>query len=119
MPLMKRVGTFATLTKQGVYRFFVSPVVTWKISDRTDLTFEFSYLDDTQPFDITGIPPIGRKIADILYDCVLGEPDDFVFRNELSASYRLKAFRFSSADQRYVAAESDTFDETTGNLSRD
>ncbi|MEH2121077.1 TonB-dependent receptor [Nostoc sp.] len=114
---------------QGVDRFFVSPVLTWKISDRTDLTFEFSYLDDTRPFDITGIPPIGRKIADIPYNRNLGEPDNFAFRNELSASYRLEhrfsenwtlrnAFRFSSSDQRFIGARYDTLDETTGNLSR-
>ncbi|MEH1835537.1 MAG: TonB-dependent receptor [Nostoc sp.] len=114
---------------QGVYRFFVSPVVTWKISDRTDLTFEFSYLDDTRPFDITGIPPIGRKIADIPYSRVVDEPDNISFRNELSASYRLEhrfsenwtlrnAFRFSSSDQRFIGARYSTLDETTGNLSR-
>ncbi|MEH2286593.1 TonB-dependent siderophore receptor [Nostoc sp.] len=114
---------------QGVDRFFVSPVLTWKISDRTDLTFEFSYLDDTRPFDITGIPPIGRKIADIPYSRVVDEPDNFSFRNELSASYLLEhrfsenwtlrnTFRFSSGDQRFIGARSDTLDETTGNLTR-
>lgn len=114
---------------QGVDRVFVSPVVTWKISDRTDLTFEFSYLDDTRPFDITGIPPSGRKIADIPYSRVVDEPDNISFRNELSASYRLEhrfsenwtlrnAFRFSSSDQRFIGARYDTLDETTGNLSR-
>ncbi|MEH2242022.1 MAG: TonB-dependent siderophore receptor [Nostoc sp.] len=114
---------------QGVDRFFVSPVLSWKISDRTDLTFEFSYLDDTRPFDITGIPPIGRKIADIPYSRVVDEPDNISFRNELSASYRLEhrfsenwtlrnAFRFSSSDQRFIGARYDTLDETTGNLSR-
>ncbi|MEH2448348.1 MAG: TonB-dependent siderophore receptor [Nostoc sp.] len=124
----ERGGNFRDFD-QGVYRFFVSPVVSWKISDRTDLTFEFSYLDDTRPFDITGIPPIGRKIADIPYSRVVDEPDNVSFRNELSASYRLEhrfsenwtlrnAFRFSSSDQRFIGARYDTLDETTGNLSR-
>jgi len=36
---------------QDVERVFVAPVLTWNISDNTDLTLEFNYLNDERPFD--------------------------------------------------------------------
>ncbi|MEO1006766.1 MAG: TonB-dependent receptor plug domain-containing protein, partial [Cyanobacteria bacterium J06638_38] len=38
-----------------IERFFISPVITWKIGDRTDLTIELEYLDEERP-PTFGIP---------------------------------------------------------------
>jgi iron complex outermembrane receptor protein len=111
-----------------VARFFISPVVTWQISDQTDLRFEWDYLYDRRPFD-RGIVAFGTGIADIPFDRVLGELDDFDARTNFSAGYRLEhrfsdnwklrnRFRFSYLDQAAEQTELVRLDETTGNLSR-
>ncbi|MEM7796712.1 MAG: TonB-dependent receptor plug domain-containing protein, partial [Cyanobacteria bacterium P01_C01_bin.118] len=41
-----------------VERFFIAPVVSWAISDRTDLTVDFEYIDQQNPGDF-GIAAIG------------------------------------------------------------
>jgi len=53
---------------QDVERVFVAPVLTWNISDNTDLTLEFNYLNDERPFD-EGLA-FGTGIPDIPYDRV-------------------------------------------------
>ncbi|MGH2413607.1 MAG: TonB-dependent receptor plug domain-containing protein, partial [Microcystaceae cyanobacterium] len=78
---------------QEVERFFVSPVLTWRIGDRTDLTLEFEYLDDERPYD-RGLVASGRGIADIPYDRILGELDDFKTVTQFVGRYSLE-HRFS------------------------
>jgi iron complex outermembrane receptor protein len=41
-------------------RFFIAPVVSWKISDRTDLTVSLEYTDDKRPVDL-GLPAVGDQ----------------------------------------------------------
>ncbi|MEL6354954.1 MAG: TonB-dependent receptor plug domain-containing protein, partial [Cyanobacteria bacterium J06627_28] len=56
-------------------RFFVAPTLSWEISDNTELTLEFSYLDDIRPVD-SGIPILSDgEIADIPFDTFLGDPN--------------------------------------------
>lgn len=113
---------------QDIERFFISPVFTWKISDslpfgngfaerdssasRTDLTLEFEYLDDERPFD-RGLVAIGDEVADIPFDRILGEPDDFSAREQFRAEYRLEhrfsenwtlrnGFQFFLSDSKYA-----------------
>lgn len=111
-----------------IERFFISPVVTWNISDRTDLTLEFEYLNDKRPFD-RGIVAFGTGIADIPFDRVLGEPDDFIERTELRAGYRFEhrfndnwtirnRFRFYSRDTITSQTQSFGLNERTGELGR-
>lgn len=113
---------------QGINRLFTSPVVSWKISDRTDLTLDLQYLDDTRPFD-RGIVAIGRRVANIPHDRVLGQPDDIHTSKEFSTSYQLEhrfsenltlrsAFQFSNTDEAVITAAPRGLDETTGELSR-
>ncbi len=45
-------------------RFFVSPSVTWRISDNTDLNFTFEYLDSRYPNE-RGIPALGTVLPNI------------------------------------------------------
>jgi iron complex outermembrane receptor protein len=114
---------------QGIERFFISPVVTWRISEQTDVTLEFEYLEDKRPFD-RGLIAVGTEIADIPFDRILGEPDDFSEREQFVASYRLEhrfsenwtlrnAFQFLANDAAYVFIDTDEgLEEDTGELTR-
>jgi len=77
---------------RDVERFFVSPILTWDISDRTNLTLEFSYTDDERPFDrgIVAEAPPGTGILDIPFDRIVNELDDFNESTQLIASYTLE-----------------------------
>ncbi|MGV2831146.1 TonB-dependent siderophore receptor [Myxosarcina sp. GI1(2024)] len=74
---------------EDIERFFISPVVTWKIGDRTEIDFELVYFDETRPPSF-GIPAIGNEIADIRFDRITNEPDDFGEEEFLSAGYDLE-----------------------------
>ncbi|MBF2028205.1 MAG: TonB-dependent receptor [Oscillatoriales cyanobacterium C42_A2020_001] len=122
-------GNFRDFT-QGVNRFFISPVLTWKISDRTSITFDLEYLKDTRPYD-RGLVAIDNRVADIPFDRVLGEPDDVSRRERVRTGYRLEhqfsdnwtlrnAFSFfhynnsaRGADQAFIGV-----DQQTGELGR-
>ncbi|HBB30628.1 MAG TPA: TonB-dependent siderophore receptor [Cyanobacteria bacterium UBA8803] len=116
-------------TEQDSERFFISPVLTLQIGDRTDVTFELEYLNDERPFD-RGLVAIGNEVADIPFDRVLGEPDDFSEREQFSVGYRLEhrfsenwtlrnAFQFLSNDANYLFIDTDSgLNESTGELTR-
>lgn len=111
-----------------VERFFIAPVLQWKISDRTDLLLNFEYLNDQRPADF-GLVAIGDRVADIPFDRNLGERDDKLTAESIRAGYQFEhrfdenwtlknAFNFSTYDTVSRAAEGRDFDETTGILSR-
>ncbi len=54
-------------------RYFVAPVFTWKVSNRTTITFEGEYVRDNRTYD-GGLPAIGRGIASIPISRFLSEP---------------------------------------------
>jgi iron complex outermembrane receptor protein len=106
---------------QEFERFFIAPVLTWLISDRTDLTVELEYLDNTQPYD-RGLVAIGDEVADIPFDRIFHEPDDFIETDELKTGYRLEhefnddwtlrnIFRYSNTDLFLRAAELNSVNE--------
>lgn len=111
-----------------ISRFFISPVLTYEISDRTDLTLELEYLNDRRaPF--FGVPAVGEGIADIPFDQISNEPDDISEEEYLNVGYDLEhrfndqwrvrnGFRFT--DQRGLLEVAFPFalDEETGELSR-
>ncbi|NBD18402.1 MAG: TonB-dependent siderophore receptor [Cyanobacteria bacterium] len=74
---------------RDVERTFVSPVLTWDISDSTNLTIELSYTDDERPFD-QGLVAIGEGIADIPFDRIVNEPTDFNESTQFIANYTLE-----------------------------
>jgi iron complex outermembrane receptor protein len=124
----ERGGNFRNFDTE-LERFFISPVITWKISDRTDLRLELEYSNDKRPYD-RGLVAFGRGIADIPFDRVLGEPDDFSERTNLSTGYRLEhrfnddwkirnRFRYSFSDQASRRLEPSRLNETTGELNRE
>ncbi|MBE7385508.1 MAG: TonB-dependent siderophore receptor [Leptolyngbya sp. SIO1E4] len=73
-------------------RFFIAPTLSWEISDDTELTLEFSYLDDTRPRDNGLVVLSDDEVADIPFDTFLGDPDariDFEeIRTELYLDHR-------------------------------
>lgn len=113
---------------QNIQRFFVAPVLSWDISENTNLLFEFEYLYDERPFD-RGLVAIDDEVADIPRERILGEPDDFLENTAYSLGYTLEhqfsedwrvrnAFRFSSSETLDLKADSDSLNEATGILSR-
>jgi iron complex outermembrane receptor protein len=109
-------------------RFFVAPVLAWSISDQTDLTLELEVLENTQPYD-RGVVAVGEEVADIPFDRIFHEPDDFVEIDELRTGYRLEhefnenwkfrnLFRYSNIDLFLRAAELDSVDEDLGVVNR-
>jgi iron complex outermembrane receptor protein len=106
---------------QELERFFIAPVVTWLISDRTELTVELEYLDNILPYD-RGIVAIGDEVADIPFDRIFHEPDDFIETEEFKAGYQFEhrfndnwtlrnIFRYSNTDLFLRAAELGGVDE--------
>jgi iron complex outermembrane recepter protein len=109
-------------------RYFVAPVLTWQISDRTDLTLEFDYVSDERPFD-RGLVVIDDEVADIPISRILDEEDDFRQVEEVGAGYRFEhrfsdnwrlrnAFRMLFSDSLDFAFQPDSLDEATGILTR-
>jgi iron complex outermembrane recepter protein len=109
-------------------RIFVAPVLEWRISEATNLLFEFDYLRDERPFD-RGLVVIDDEVADIPISRILGEPDDFREVEELGAGYQLEhqisdrwsirnRFRLLASDTLDYAFQPSSLDEATGELSR-
>ncbi|MBW4653067.1 MAG: TonB-dependent receptor [Kaiparowitsia implicata GSE-PSE-MK54-09C] len=113
---------------QDVERFFIAPVISLEVDERTDLLLNFEYLNDERPFD-RGLVAVGNGVANIPFDRILGEPDDFAFTESTIASYRLEhrfsenwqlrnEFRYSALNSRSTNARPVSLDEDTGILSR-
>ncbi|MEG5170553.1 TonB-dependent receptor plug domain-containing protein [Microcoleus sp. B3-D7] len=60
---------------QDNQRFFIAPTLTWKISNRADLTVSLEYTNDRGAAD-NGLPAIGNRVVDVPPDRVGGEPED-------------------------------------------
>ncbi len=113
---------------QNIERFYISPVVTWKIDDRTDLNFELEYLNEDRPPSF-GVPAIGDEIADVPLDRITNEPDDFGEEEFISVGYDLEhrfnqnwkirnAFRFTQQNARLETAFPFEIDEETNTVFR-
>ncbi|MCG8362959.1 MAG: TonB-dependent siderophore receptor, partial [Pseudanabaenales cyanobacterium] len=113
-------------------RYFIAPVVSWQVSDRTDLTLNLEYVDEERPADF-GLVAVGDEVADIPLDRNLGEPDDFVKRETLRTGYAFEhrfndsltlrnAFSFYRLEQESLFTSPlitfSPFDESTGELPR-
>lgn len=112
-------------------RFFIAPVLSWKISDRTDLSISLEYTNDERPADI-GLPVVGDQVADVPRDRIINEPDDKIQSEYLNVGYDLEhrfsdnwkirnAFRYSNYNYDYGVIAYDLgggFDEETGILNR-
>ena len=113
---------------ENIERFFISPVVTWEIGENTDLNFELEYLNEDRPPSF-GVPAIGDEIADIPFDQITNEPDDFGEEEFLSVGYDLEhrfsenwklrnGFRFTEQTASIDVAFPFEIDEETGTAFR-
>jgi iron complex outermembrane recepter protein len=75
---------------QEIEQFFISPVLTWRISDRTQITTTLQYQERERPYDANNTVAIGRGVADLPRDQFIGEPDDFGKREFLNVGYNLE-----------------------------
>ena len=109
-------------------RFFIAPVVQWKISDRTKLNFFLEYTNDQIPYDV-GLPAFGRGVLDVPRDRILGERDDSLKSRAFSIGYKLEhqfddnwkirnAFRYSDQNLKVESTLPFIFNEATGTLAR-
>lgn len=113
---------------RNIERFYLSPVVSWQIGDRTDLTFELEYFYEKRPPDF-GIPAIGDEIADVPLNRITNEPDDFGeeeflslgydFEHRFNENWRVRnAFRFTQQNALLEVAFPFAVDEETGTVTR-
>ena len=115
-----------------VRRSFISPVISWQISDRTDLTVSLEYLEDERPAEF-GLVAIEDEVADIPFDRVLGDPDDIINTETLRIGYNFEhrfsdnltlrnAFSYWRNEDESILTSSFLsflpFNEVTGNLPR-
>jgi iron complex outermembrane recepter protein len=105
-------------------RFFAAPTITWKISDRTDLTLALEYIKD-ESFADFGTIAAGNSVADIPASRITNNPDDTITNKYFGVGYNFEhrfndnwtlrnAFRYqySSYDYSVLALPGD-FDETS------
>ncbi|MEM8718514.1 MAG: TonB-dependent siderophore receptor [Cyanobacteria bacterium P01_G01_bin.39] len=108
-------------------RFFVAPVISWEIGDRTDITFQLDYTDSKLPSDL-GLPASGDSI-DVPFDTLIDEPTDMFEQEVINVGYNLEhrfsdnwklrnAFRFSDRDIDGTLTVPLFFDADTGLVTR-
>jgi len=114
---------------QGFEQFLVSPVVTWKPSDRTDITFRLQYTENEAPTN-NGLVAFGDGVVDVPFDTITTSPDDpgieetnfsvgYNVEHRFSENWRLRnAFQFSDFSNDLALRNPFFIDETTGILGR-
>lgn len=111
-----------------IERFFIAPVLQFKLGERTDFTVELEYTDDTRPGDF-GLVAIGNRVADIPLETNLGELDDrleaesiragYQFEHRFSDTWKIRnAFNYKTYDPRFSSFFRLRFDEASGTLFR-
>ncbi|WP_171974799.1 TonB-dependent siderophore receptor [Leptolyngbya sp. 'hensonii'] len=92
-------------------RYAIAPALQWKVDDRTDLSLNLEYLNQTGPADF-GISRFGNGVAPVSREFVINNPDDSITTNYLSTGYNLEyrfneewklrnSFRYVSYDYNY------------------
>ncbi|TYQ29828.1 TonB-dependent receptor [Pseudanabaena sp. UWO310] len=109
-------------------RFFIAPVVKWKISDRTSLAFSLEYLNDRSPYDV-GLLAYGKGVVNVPRERIFGERDDTNNSKSLSIGYNFEhqfddnwtlrnAFRYTNQTQQLLTTLPAAFNEVSGTLIR-
>ncbi|MEO0537495.1 MAG: TonB-dependent siderophore receptor [Cyanobacteria bacterium P01_A01_bin.123] len=113
-----------------IERFFIAPVVSWAIDDRTDWVVELEYSTETRPADFGGLPAFGDRVAEVPFNRITGEPDDearnerfnvgYRFEHRFSDSWKVRnSFRYLRFDPEFIAnAAFQVINPTTGDLFR-
>ncbi|MBL1174803.1 TonB-dependent siderophore receptor [Pantanalinema sp. GBBB05] len=92
-------------------RLLLAPALTWKIGDRTDITFNLEYIRQQSAADF-GLTRYGDGVAPVSREFVANHPDDSVTTNYLSTGYNFEhrfsddwkirnSFRYISYDYNY------------------
>ncbi|MGH8611839.1 MAG: TonB-dependent siderophore receptor [Gammaproteobacteria bacterium] len=71
----------------GIERGFVAPSLTWNISDRTRITFEIEYLNDSRPFD-RGLIALNGKASGLPIDRRLDDVHSFADAEQIYGGLR-------------------------------
>ena len=69
-------------------------MVSWAITENTDLTISLEYDDSRRPADFGGLPAIGDRIANVPFNRITGEPGDEATNETLRIGYDFE-HRFS------------------------
>jgi iron complex outermembrane recepter protein len=112
----------------GAERFFVSPKLKFALGEKTFLTLDLTYTNETRNPD-DGIVAIGDRPADLPRSRFLGEPFQNIKSNVFTAGYLLEhqfndqwsinnSFRVQLANLERYFPLFDSLDEDTGELSR-
>jgi iron complex outermembrane receptor protein len=72
-------GSFRDFVDQE--KFFIAPVISWKIGDKTNLTFEGEYLHSEIPYD-RGLVSIGNRIPDVPISRYLSDPRNLSVKDQ-------------------------------------
>ena len=91
--LIRQQDSYTDFTT-SVDRTFIAPVISWAISDRTDLLVDFAYSTQTRPAEFSGLPALGDRVADVPRERITGEPGDDAENTSLRAGYEFE-HRFS------------------------
>ncbi|MEO0828198.1 MAG: TonB-dependent siderophore receptor [Cyanobacteria bacterium J06635_15] len=114
--------------EQDFERFFVAPILTWQISDRTELTLSVEYTNERLPFE-TGLVASGTGVVEVPFDRIIAEPDNFTDSDLLRLGYELahqfndrwqvrNAFDYSSRNLFDIGVIPLDFNEATGIVTR-
>ncbi len=108
---------------------FVSPKLTWRISDRTQIDAEYVYFDQDSIVD-GGLPVIGNRVANIPRERFLQEPTDR-YSNEFQGGglalthsvtdnwkFQGKFFKYAATYATDSQVSPTSLDEATGILTR-
>ncbi|ESA35156.1 hypothetical protein N836_13235 [Leptolyngbya sp. Heron Island J] len=113
-------------------RYVLAPVLSWQISDNTNITFETEYSQITEPFE-QGIPAIGTVLpnpnGDIPRDRYISEPSDtgqyesfrvgYDLQHRFSDNWQLRnAFRFTAYGISRVGVFSTSLEDDGRTLNR-
>ena len=123
--LYRREDYFRDFTTP-VERFFIAPVVSFAINERTDLTVELEYRDDERPNDF-GLVAVGDEVADIPFDRALGDRDasataeflrtGYQFEHRFSDAWKLRnSFYYTQYDTSVIVGLGPGFVEATGTI---
>ncbi|ABW31664.1 TonB-dependent siderophore receptor [Acaryochloris marina] len=113
----------------SIQKFSIAPVLSWKISEQTDLLLSFDYSYDRLPTDFGGLPAIGNRIADVPFERITGEPGDdttietlrvgYQFEHRFSDAWKVRnSFTFYSYSPEFVSNLGFRINEATGDLNR-
>lgn len=107
-------------------RFFIAPVLSWDISNFTNLTIVMEYTNEKNPTDL-GLPAIGDRVADVPRDRVVGALDNSSENRALTLGYDLKhrfndnwtlnhGFRYVTQDYSLLVTLPAFVDQKTGDV---